>query len=51
MYNLGVIGLGERISGVLSNLEKTGRCRLSCVADPRFEEVKKKLVLVLLIHV
>ena len=45
MYNLGVIGLGERISSVLSNLEKTGRCRISCVADPRFEEVKKEQIL------
>ena len=45
MYNLGIIGLGERSSSVLSNLEKNGKCRLSCVADPRLEEVKKEQAL------
>ncbi len=42
MYKLGVIGLGERISGVIKNLELTGQCELAFVADPRVEEVKKE---------
>lgn len=40
MYRLGIIGLGDRISTVLKNLENTGECELCCVADPRLEEVK-----------
>ncbi len=44
MYRIAVIGLGERISGILSLLEKTGECALCCVADPRAEEVKKEQI-------
>lgn len=42
MYGIAVIGLGERISGIVNLLEKTGECKLLCVADPRAEEVKKE---------
>ena len=42
MYGIAVIGLGERISGIVNLLKKTGECKLLCVADPRAEEVKKE---------
>lgn len=42
MYKLAVIGLGTRMSGVIKLLEKTGKCVLAYVADPRVEEVKKE---------
>lgn len=42
MYKLAVIGFGERINTIVTQLENTGKCVVAYVADPRFEEVKKE---------
>ena len=42
MYKLAVIGFGERINTIVTQLEATGKCVVSYVADPRLEQVKKE---------
>lgn len=43
MYKLGIIGRGSRMTHVSNCLLKTGKCRISCIADPRTTEVKAEL--------
>ena len=42
MFRIGVIGLGERMSGMVKLLIQSGECVLTAVADPRIEEVKRE---------
>lgn len=43
MYDIGVIGLGKRMSSMLQRILETGKTRLAYVADVRCEEIREEL--------
>ncbi|MBQ8510321.1 MAG: Gfo/Idh/MocA family oxidoreductase [Clostridia bacterium] len=42
MYNIGVIGCGNRMSGLVSILEKQPDMRITAIADPRMDELRRQ---------
>lgn len=42
MYKLAAIGLGQRMTSIINLLERTGKCVLAYVADPRIDGVKEE---------